>query len=262
MQVVARDAGQAQPALRRARRPAAGRVARRRDGAAVCGRLDRLEPVGRTAVEHVAALLARGRPDVDDPVGVADHVELVLDDEQRIAGGLQPVERAQQRLGVGRMKPRGRLVEHVDHAEQVRAHLRGEPQALQLARRERRRAALERQVAEARGRAARRAARTRSCGDPLGDHRLLGMLRRQLRQAGGRPVGVRPQDARPAASAAAREMLGDVEPGERHRQRLAAQPLAVAERAFAAQHVLRRPASSSARSACWRRCAARSAGRR
>ena len=40
-----------------------------------------------------AAVLAGGGADVDDPVGVADHVDLVLDDEQRIAGGLEPVQR-------------------------------------------------------------------------------------------------------------------------------------------------------------------------
>ena len=50
-------------------------------------------------------MLAGAGPDVDDPVGVADHVQLVLDDEQRVAGRLQPVERAQQRLGVGGMQP-------------------------------------------------------------------------------------------------------------------------------------------------------------
>ena len=41
-----------------------------------------------------------------------------------------------------------RLVEHVDHAEQIRAHLRREAQPLQLAGRERGRAALEREIAE------------------------------------------------------------------------------------------------------------------
>ena len=48
-------------------------------------RFDLLEPGGRAAVEDVAAMLARGRPDVDDPIGMADHVEIVFDDEQRIA---------------------------------------------------------------------------------------------------------------------------------------------------------------------------------
>ena len=93
-------------------------------------------------------MLAGAGTDIDDPVGMANDVELVLDDEQRIAGRLQPVERAQQRLGVGRMQTRGRLVQHIDDAEQIGADLRREPQPLQFARRQRRRAAFEREIAE------------------------------------------------------------------------------------------------------------------
>ena len=37
------------------------------------------------AVHHPAAVLARGRPDVDDPVGVRDGVLVVFDDDERVA---------------------------------------------------------------------------------------------------------------------------------------------------------------------------------
>jgi hypothetical protein len=47
--------------------------------------LDRLQAVDGPAVQHVAAALAGARADVDDPAGAADHVEVVLDDEQRVA---------------------------------------------------------------------------------------------------------------------------------------------------------------------------------
>src|SRR4051812_896172 len=47
------------------------------------------------------------------------------------------------------MQPGGRLVEHVDNAEEVRSDLRRETEPLELARRERRRAALDGEVAEA-----------------------------------------------------------------------------------------------------------------
>ena len=164
-----------------------------------------LEPVGRTAVEHAAALLARGRPDVDDPVGMADHVEIVLDDEQRIAGRLQAVERAQQRLGVGRMQPGGRLVEHVDDAEQVGADLRGQPQPLQLARREGRRAAFQRQIAEPEVEQDGEPP-AEVLGDPLGDQRLLGMFGRQLRPCRRPCRRRRGARCRRAGSAAAREI--------------------------------------------------------
>ena len=48
----------------------------------------------------------RGGADIDDPVRMPDDIELVFDDEERIARRLQPVERAQQRLGIGRMQSR------------------------------------------------------------------------------------------------------------------------------------------------------------
>ena len=69
--------------------------------------------------------------------------------KSELPGALEVVERREQRLAVGRMQAGGRLVEHVDHAEQVGADLRRQAQPLQLARRQRRRAAVEREVAEA-----------------------------------------------------------------------------------------------------------------
>src|SRR5581483_9095084 len=108
-----------------------------------------LQSLRRTAVEDFPSMLAGERPDVDDPVGVTDHIELVLDDEERIARRLQLVERGEESLRVRRMQSRRRLVEHVDDAEQIRADLRREAEALQLARRKRRRAPLQRQIAEA-----------------------------------------------------------------------------------------------------------------
>ena len=42
-------------------------------------------------------------------------------------------ERVEQRVVVARMQADGRLVEHVEHAAQVRAELRGEPDALGFA---------------------------------------------------------------------------------------------------------------------------------
>ena len=85
-------------------------------------------------------------------------------------------------------------------------------------------------------RTARRA--TRSCGDPLGDDRLLRMRRGHLRQRGGAAVGVGREDCGQPLQRQPRH-LGDVEAGEFHGERFAAQALAVAERAVAADHVLR-----------------------
>ncbi len=87
---------------------------------------------------------------------------------------LQVRERCEQRLRVGGVKAGGRLVERIDDAEQVRPDLRGEAQSLQLARRQRRRAAVERQVAEPQiGRRTRCASRM-SAAMLLCDQRLSG----------------------------------------------------------------------------------------
>ncbi len=88
-------------------------------------------------------MFAGGRSHIDDPIRVTDYVQFVLHNKQRVAGCLEPVESHQQRFRIGRMQPRGRFVEHIDHAEQIRTDLRGQAQPLQLARRQRRRASLQ-----------------------------------------------------------------------------------------------------------------------
>ena len=93
-----------------------------------------MRPVEGTVVHHAAAVLAGARSHVHDPVGPAHHLEIVLDDEQRVARTLELIERGEQGLGVRGMQSRRGLVEHVDDAEEIRADLRGEPQALQFAR--------------------------------------------------------------------------------------------------------------------------------
>jgi hypothetical protein len=122
---------------------------------------------------------------------VADHVQLVLDDEQRVPRGLEPVERPQQGLRVGRVQPRRRLVEDVDDAEQVRPHLRRQPQPLQFAGGQRRRTAVERQVAQPQveqdGQPALQVLR-----DAAGDLGLLRVVGRELYGSGR----VRPEDGR------------------------------------------------------------------
>ena len=81
---------------------------------------------------ELAAMSAGVGSDVDDPVGVANDFDLVLDDEHRVSRGLQLIQRGEQRFRIGRMQTRRRLVEHIHDAEQIRANLRSEPQSLQL----------------------------------------------------------------------------------------------------------------------------------
>ena len=97
---------------------------------------------------ELAAVLARPRTDVDDPVGVADRVLVVLDDDQRVAQVAQPDERGDEPVVVPLVKPDRRLVEDVEHAHQRRADLRGQANPLRLAAGERAAGAVERQVVE------------------------------------------------------------------------------------------------------------------
>jgi hypothetical protein len=58
----------------------------------------------------------RARADVDDPVGGADGVLVVLDDDERVAEVAQRDERLDERRLSRWCRPMRRLVEHVEHA--------------------------------------------------------------------------------------------------------------------------------------------------
>ena len=61
--------------------------------------------------EHLPAALAAFGAEVDDPVGGANHVEVVLDHHQGVAGGDETAEGPQQLGDVVEMQAGGRLVE-------------------------------------------------------------------------------------------------------------------------------------------------------
>ena len=100
------------------------------------------------AVHDPAAVLPGHRPDVDHPVGVRDGVEVVLDDDQRVAEIPQPDQRFDQPAVVALMQADRRLVEHVEHPDQTGADLRREPNPLCLTAGQRRRRARQGQVLE------------------------------------------------------------------------------------------------------------------
>ena len=79
----------------------------------------------------------------------AHHLLVVLDDDHGVAEVAQPLERRDQPVVVALVEPDRRLVEDVEDADELRADLGREPQPLRLAARERRRRAVERQVADA-----------------------------------------------------------------------------------------------------------------
>ena len=103
----------------------------------------------RPLKDHLPAVLAGAGPEIDQVVGDANRLFVVLDDDDGVAEIAQVMQRAEQRAVVALVQSDRRLVEHVEHAGQVRANLRGQPDALPLASRQRRRAAAEREVADA-----------------------------------------------------------------------------------------------------------------
>ena len=99
--------------------------------------------------DDLAAVLARARPHVDELVGGAHHLLVVLDDEHGVAEVAEPLERRDQPPVVALVEADRRLVEDVEDADELRADLRREPDALRLAARERRGGAVELEVADA-----------------------------------------------------------------------------------------------------------------
>ena len=102
----------------------------------------------RTLIEDPAARLPRARPEVDEMVGRAHDVLVVLDDENGVAVVAELGQQSEKPGGIGRMKAGRRLVEDVKDPAQPAPGLRGQPDALDLAAGERVGGAVEAQVAE------------------------------------------------------------------------------------------------------------------
>ena len=81
-----------------------------------------------------AALFAAFRSEVDDPVGVADYVEIVLDDDDRVAQVGEAVEDFKELADVVEVQASGGLVKEVEGAACLSlAELSGELHALGFA---------------------------------------------------------------------------------------------------------------------------------
>ena len=77
-------------------------------------------------------------PEVDDPVGRLDDVEIVLDHQHRVAGIDEVVQHLEQQLDVGEVQAGGRLVEQIERAAgALLDQFAGQLDALGLAARER-----------------------------------------------------------------------------------------------------------------------------
>jgi hypothetical protein len=71
---------------------------------------------GSPLEDHLAAMLAGARPEVDDPVRRPDGLLVMLDDDDGVAEIAEPPERREQLAVVALVQTDRRLVEHVEHA--------------------------------------------------------------------------------------------------------------------------------------------------
>ena len=177
----------------------------------------------RARVHDVAAPLPRARADVDHPVRAADRVLVVLDDEDRVAQLAEVLEGVDEAVVVALVQADGRLVEHVQHADQAAADLAGQADALRLAAGQRGGRAAQRQVVEA-DVAEERQAGVDLLDHPLGDQQVaVGQL-----EVGQHLGGLADRH---------RAQLGDVVAGDGHGQRERLQPGTAAGRARHLPHV-------------------------
>ena len=172
--------------------------------------------VGRAFGHHLAAMHAGARPHVDHVVGGEDRLLVMLDHEHGVAHVAQRLERVEQPRIVALMQPDRRLVQHIEHAGQARADLRGEADALALAARQRAGGAGEREIVEA---------DIVEEGEPLAD--LLQDARGDLVLLGRE---LRRQRLEPRSRLPDRHLgdLADMQAGDLHRQRLRLQAIALA----------------------------------
>ena len=103
---------------------------------------------GAARGHDLAAVHARARADVDEVIGAADRVLVVLDHDHGVADVAQVRQRRQQARVVALVQPDRGLVEDVHHADQAGTDLARQADALRLAARERVGAAVQRQVIE------------------------------------------------------------------------------------------------------------------
>ena len=116
------------------RTPRLQRVLHRVQEVAASLRIVAVGDVGQLALGHqMAAALAGAGADVDDVVGVADGVFVVLHHDQGIALVTQVLQGVEQDLIVARVQADGGFVQHVAHALQVAAQLCGQADSLRLA---------------------------------------------------------------------------------------------------------------------------------
>ena len=98
--------------------------------------------------DHPPAVRTGAEPHVDDVVGRADRVLVMLDHQHAVAEVAQMAQRADQPVVVALVQPDARLVEDVEHADETGANLRRQPDALRFAAAQRAALAVEREITQ------------------------------------------------------------------------------------------------------------------
>ncbi len=88
--------------------------------------------VNRSLEHHLAAFPASLRTDVHDVVGIEHHVAVVLHDDDRVAQVAQFLQRTDESVVIPLMQSYRRLVQDIEHVDQLRTYLCGKADALTL----------------------------------------------------------------------------------------------------------------------------------
>ena len=84
-----------------------------------------LDLLGCALGDYLTAVLARAGAKIDYPVSAADGFVIMLYHQDGIAQVAQALQRVEQAARIARVQPDGRFIQHVEHAHQARADLRG-----------------------------------------------------------------------------------------------------------------------------------------
>ena len=114
-----------------------------RDGILACA-----DFVRRARDDEMAAVFAGGGAEIDDEIGGAHRVEIVFDDDDRVAKIAEACERRDELVVVPLVKADARFVQNIEDADEAGADLRGEADALRFAAGQGTGLSVERQVIE------------------------------------------------------------------------------------------------------------------
>ena len=99
--------------------------------------------------DQLAAVLSGARTEIENAVGGAHHVGIVLHHQDRVSQVAQVVQDLDQPVGVAAVQSDGRLVQHVERSHQTRAQRRRQLNALRFAAGKRRSQPVQRQIFQA-----------------------------------------------------------------------------------------------------------------